>query len=95
MDVNSYHPQSPQAFTTFRVPSGLLDVSLALVVMAMALFLMWEAATGSGHFAEVSGAVRGAAVVGMGYLAVRFARAELNHLRRRGDIGPAIERIEP
>ncbi|MFL0242650.1 hypothetical protein [Mycobacterium sp. SMC-17] len=93
MGVND-HPAAPQAFTTFRVPSRLLEVVLMLIVAVIGLHTLWEAATATGSFSEASGLVRAAVVVGVGYLAVRSARAGLERWRQGSGIGPAIERIE-
>ena len=93
MGVND-DPAAPQAFTTFRVPSGLLEVVLVLIVAVIGLHTLWEAATATGAFSEVSGVVRAAVVAGIGYLAVRCVRAGLVRWRRGSGIGPAIERIE-
>ncbi len=99
MDVNSSdHPQSLQAFTTFHVPRGLLQVGLIFAVVALVVDTLWEAITATGSFTDASGLVRAAVVVAAMYLTLRCARAGLNNWRRygpRGGIGPAIERIEP
>lgn len=95
MDVNPDHPLALQAYTTFRVPGGLWEASLIFVVVAIVLNTVWEAVTATGSFAQSPGLMRAAVVAGIVYLAVRCARAGLNHRRRRGGIGPAVERIEP
>lgn len=94
MGVNPDHPASPQAFTTFRVPTGLIEAGLILIVLAIGLHTLWEAATATGSFSESSGAVRGAVAAGIVYLTVRCARTGLSRWRRDRGIGPAIERIE-
>ena len=98
MDVNPDHPLAAQAFTSFRVPGGLLEGTLILIVVGLAGYTVWEAVAATGTFANAPGVIRGAVVAGIVYLAVRWIRAGLRHWQRhspRGGIGPAIERIEP
>lgn len=98
MDVNPEHPRSAQAFTTFRVPGGLLEATLILIIVGLAGNTMWEAVTATGTFADAPTPIRSAVAAAIIYLTLRCARAGLSHWRRnghRGGIGPAIERIEP
>nr|WP_172692677.1 hypothetical protein [Mycolicibacterium sp. CBMA 213] len=98
MDANPEHLPSSEAFTTFRMPAGLVDMGLVLAVVVLVLHTLWEAATATGSFADVPGVMRGGVAAGVVYLAVRCARAGLKYWRRHGrpgGIGPAIERIDP
>jgi len=95
MRVNPDHPASQQAFTTFRIPSGLLDAALILIAAALLLNTAWEALSATGTFAHTPGLIRGAVVTAIAYFAIWCAKAALKHRRRSHGIGPAIERIEP
>lgn len=98
MHVNPEHPIPAQAFTAFRVPGGLLQVSLVLIVVGLAGHTLWEALTATGWFAHAPALVRGAVGAGIVFLAARYAWARLSQWLRYGGggaIGPAIERIEP
>lgn len=96
MDVNPGHRQPPQAFTTFRLPGSLLDISLVLVTVAFGLHTMWEAMTATGSFATAPGVLRAGAATAIIYVGYRWARAGLKQwLHNDRTVGPAIERIEP
>jgi len=85
-------------FTTFRLPGRPFEMSLAAIVVVIVLQTLWDAANASGSFAEASVPLRGAVVFGVGYLAVRSARAGVGvgHWRAQARrLGPDIERIEP
>lgn len=98
MNVNPDHPIPAQAFTTFRVPVGLMEASLILIVVGLAGHTLWEAMNATGSFTHAPALVRGAVVAGIVCVAARCAWARLNQWLRyggHGAIGPAIERIEP
>ncbi|WP_071288673.1 hypothetical protein [Mycolicibacterium llatzerense] len=84
------------AFTTFRLPGRLFEMSLAAIVVVIVLHTLWDAANASGSFTEAPGPLRGAVILGVGYLAVRTARAGMRHRRQQAQrLGPDIERIDP
>lgn len=83
-------------YTTFPVPRPPVAVSLLAIVSVVALHTLWDVANAGDAFTDTPEPIRGAVVVGVGYLAIRAARAALSsrsEYRRRP--GPDIERIDP
>lgn len=83
-------------YTTFPVPGPLAAVSLIAIVVSVVLHTLWDAANVGDALTATPEPVRVAVVVGVGYLAIRAARAALSRRSEYGRrTGPDIERIDP